>query len=316
MVQIAALSLWLRCQRAYKNLGATKDRPKITRSNMVCAEPMPGEKEMLKEFAAELQPKLLGNLVEVVFDKMKLAGEAGSLLKIEEELREVVASAKRQWVAEQQRGVDKKGRAMLFSQAEMDRTKKGPHQPQLFDLAEITEEQFWNEAEARVNEALRDYATHATNGGQLRRQLFAEDASHGFAFVDVCQKGFDVVLMNPPFGNPAEKSKKYIDASYPLSKGDLYACFVERGLSLLQRFGQLGAITSRTGFFLSTLERWRKEILFGQIYPPCLCRPRLWGAGHGDGRNRRVLPGGVKMTESLFLRLLRYDDKERQLCTM
>ena len=58
---------------------------------------------------------------------------------------------------------------MLFSQAEMDRTKKGPRQPQLFDVSEITEEQFWNEAEARVVDALRDVATHVTNGGRLRR---------------------------------------------------------------------------------------------------------------------------------------------------
>jgi hypothetical protein len=37
---------------------------------------MPGEKEMLKEFVDHLEPKLLGQLVEVVLDKMKLAGEA------------------------------------------------------------------------------------------------------------------------------------------------------------------------------------------------------------------------------------------------
>ena len=48
--QIAALALWLRCQRAYQEMGLKKDRPKITRSNLVCAEPMPGEEQMLKEF--------------------------------------------------------------------------------------------------------------------------------------------------------------------------------------------------------------------------------------------------------------------------
>ena len=82
--QIAALALWLRCQRAYQEMGLKKDRPKITRSNFVCAEPMPGEEQMLKEFVGQLEPKFLGQVVEVVFDKMKLAGEAGSLLKIEE----------------------------------------------------------------------------------------------------------------------------------------------------------------------------------------------------------------------------------------
>ena len=46
----------------------------------------------------QLEPKLLGQLVEVVFDKMKLAGEAGSLLKIEEEIQDAVAEAKQQWL--------------------------------------------------------------------------------------------------------------------------------------------------------------------------------------------------------------------------
>ena len=56
--------IWLRCQRAYRALGLKGDRPTITKSNFVCAEPMPGEDEMLKEFVAELQPKVLGHLVE------------------------------------------------------------------------------------------------------------------------------------------------------------------------------------------------------------------------------------------------------------
>ena len=34
--QIAALALWLRCQRAYQEMGLKKDRPKINRSNFVC----------------------------------------------------------------------------------------------------------------------------------------------------------------------------------------------------------------------------------------------------------------------------------------
>jgi hypothetical protein len=71
--QIAALALWLRCQRAYQETGLKEDRPKITRSNIVCGEPMPGEKNMLEEFMTELQPKVLGQLVEVVFDKLTFA---------------------------------------------------------------------------------------------------------------------------------------------------------------------------------------------------------------------------------------------------
>ena len=67
--QIAALALWLRAQRAYQDTGVKKDHPKITRSNIVCAEPMPGEDDLLEEFLADLQPKLLGQLVKSVRNK-------------------------------------------------------------------------------------------------------------------------------------------------------------------------------------------------------------------------------------------------------
>ena len=153
--QIAALALWLRCQRTYQEMGLKKERPKITRSNFVCAEPMPGEEQMLKEFVNQLEPKLLGQVVEVVFNKMKLAGEAGFLLKIEEEIRDKVAAAKKQWVRETTQATDKKGRALLFTEAEMDRLAGKPEQPSLFDLSDITDDQFFEQAEAKVIEALR-----------------------------------------------------------------------------------------------------------------------------------------------------------------
>ena len=101
-------------------MGLKKDRPKITRSNFVCAEPMPGEEQMLKEFVGQFEPKFLGQVVEVVFDKMKLAGEAGSLLRIEEEIREAVAAAKKQWVAETTRPRIERPAASV-PQATMDR---------------------------------------------------------------------------------------------------------------------------------------------------------------------------------------------------
>lgn len=81
--QIAALSLWLRAQRSYQRLSLKPaERPRITRSNIVCAEPMSGESDLLEDFIADLDPPLLGQIVRAVFDNMKLAGEAGSLLKI------------------------------------------------------------------------------------------------------------------------------------------------------------------------------------------------------------------------------------------
>ena len=92
---------------------------------------------------------------------MKLAGEAGSLLKIEEEIRDAVAAAKKQYVRETTQATDRKGQPLLFTQAAMDRIAGKPEQPSLFDLSDITDDQFFEQAEAKVIEALRHYAEKA-----------------------------------------------------------------------------------------------------------------------------------------------------------
>ena len=249
--QIAALALWLRCQRAYQDMGLKNDRPKITRSNFVCAEPMPGEQSMLNEFIGQVEPKLLGQLVEVVFDKMNLAGEAGSLLKIEEEIRDAVAEAERQF----------RMGGIRVQQSLFDKT---PVSVQLrFDVSGLGTGDFFEQAESKVVDALRSYAQKAQSGQRLQRRLFAEDAVRGFAFVDLCHKRYDVVLMNPPFGSGVDTTTELLKAQYTDSKNDLYACFIERGRALAAEGGLLGAITSRVGFFASTLRKWRERLLLG-----------------------------------------------------
>jgi hypothetical protein len=260
--QIAALALWLRCQRAYQEMGLKKDRPQITRSNFVCAEPMPGEEQMLKEFVGQLEPKVLGQVVEVVFDKMKLAGEAGSLLKIEEEIRDAVVAAKKQYVRETTQATDRKGQPLLFTQAAMDRLAGKPEQPSLFDLSDITDNQFFEQAESRVIDTLRSYAEKAQNGQRLQRRLFSEDAVRGFSFVDLCQKRYDVVLMNPPFGDCSLPSREYLYKSYPNSKRNLACVFVEEAVTRLSSTGKLGAIAARTPLFTISFSDWRHATLF------------------------------------------------------
>jgi hypothetical protein len=257
--QIAALALWLRCQRAYQNMGLKKDRPKITRSNFVCAEPMPGEEYMLKEFVGELEPKLLGQIVQVVFEKMKLAGEAGSLLRIEEEIRDVVAAAKKQWVRETTQATDRKGHPLLFTQATMDRLSGKPEQSSLFDLSDISDDQFFDVAEVQVVDALRQYARKAQNGHLFQRRLFAGDAERGFAFVDLCRKRYDVVLMNPPFGDPPRGIYGLLEANYSAGKTDLAASFVSRATIFCPE-GHIGAITTRIPLFTIVYEDWRTEV--------------------------------------------------------
>jgi hypothetical protein len=259
--QIATLALWLRAQRSFHELGIPREqRPHITRSNIVCAEPMPGEKELLEEFIATLNPPVLGGLVRTAFEKMNLAGEAGSLLKIEEEIAQSIAAAKKQWLSR-----PKEAQLTLFP---VD--KKPQWQTSLYNVSGISDASFWDIAEQKVLEALHDYAKQVSNGAGYRRAVFAEDAARGFAFIELSGKQFDVVLMNPPFGAASLVSKDYIDETYLRTKNDIYAAFVERWLSRIVQNGRLGAITSRTGFFLTTFQKWREDILLKEASPTVL----------------------------------------------
>lgn len=256
--QIAALALWMRAQRAYRELGLKPaERPRIKQINIVCAEPMPGEQDLLDEFIAVLPTEVPGELVRSVFERMKLAGEAGSLLRIEDDISEPIARAKEEWNRLQQ-----PGQPLLFDKS---------LQSSLFDLAAITDERFWDIAGERVHNALREYARRAsvnlTNGQSFQRRLFAEDALQGFDFIDLLRQKFDVVLMNPPFGDTSLPSKRYIDETYGDTKGDVYKAFVECFQDRLVPGGMLGIISSRTGFFLGQSADWRQRVVL-RLYRP------------------------------------------------
>ncbi|MBU5638829.1 BREX-1 system adenine-specific DNA-methyltransferase PglX [Geomonas sp. Red69] len=249
--QIAGLSLWLRAQRSWHNQGVKPAaRPRISRSNIVCAEPMPGEKELLREFTASLEVPALGYLVEQVFDKMQLAGEAGSLLKIDEEIRDIIAEAKRQWKAG-----PKLTQMGLFGEA--------PAKPEQVDLpldfTGITDERFWDGAEEKLYWALQEYAEVAGEHGYQRR-MFAEDAARGFAFIDVCRKRYDIVLMNPPFGRATDRTFEALKKEFPASFIDMYCAFIEQAVVYCPK-GIIGAITSRSFLNAVTLQEFRDKIV-------------------------------------------------------
>src|SRR5215510_10697103 len=269
--QIAALSLWLRAQRSYQKLGLKAvERPPITKINIVCAEPMPGEEDLLEEFITrELshtpEQEAIAHFVRHVFAKMKLAGEAGSLLKIEKDISEALTSARQQWARQSQRAQDKQGHALLFTAAEMDQFIGG-RQLRL-DFSDITDAEFWDQAEKRIVDALRHFAEQAANGAALKRGLFSGDAAQGFAFIDVCRTRYDAVVMNPPFGDASLPSKPYIEDMYADTKGDVYKAFVECFQDRLVPCGMLGIISSRTGFFLGQSADWRERIVL-RLYRP------------------------------------------------
>ncbi len=253
--QIAALAIWMRAQRAWGDAGTpARDRPQIRRTGIVTAEPMPGDRELVSEFAAGLQPPLLSQLFIEMVQSMSLAGDMGTLLRAEVQLADEIARARDEFVNQRIEPQTLPGFGPEVSQGELD-------------LSGIDDDVFFVEAEDRLLGALAEFVARAHGAQTSRRRLFADDAAQGVSFLELLRVKFDVVLMNPPFGTGSLKAKKAFEVAYPVTKHNIYAAFVERGVELLTSSGMLGAITSRTGFFLSSFQRWREDVLLAKAPP-------------------------------------------------
>jgi hypothetical protein len=234
-VQLAAFTLYLRA-RAYEIAQGAPAQARQPTANIVVAEPMPGDKRLFEEFFSE-QPEVIRNVCRKVWDLLELAAEVGSLLKVEVALDEAIATERR-------------------------RLKKEP----LFDVEKLADNNlFWEELKNRIVGLFHDYYRYALGQADLSRLLFAAEGEQGFRFLDLLRQDYDVVLMNPPYGDTTDTAKEYLEAYYPDTKNDLYAAFIERTLAFLRATGgYAGAITSRTFMFLSSYQRLRENVILPQ----------------------------------------------------
>jgi hypothetical protein len=218
--QLAQLALWMRAQRALRDFGvAHADRLPIRRTNIVVAEPMPGEEDLRNDFVVRLADRALSDHFERLVDTMKLAGDLGLLLPLETAMRKPTPSG------------------------------------QTGDL--------FAPADECIRSALKLFAEETATQQRTTRRLFADDALAGLGLLDMVEQSFDVVLMNPPFGDSTASAKPLLFEMFGRERIDVGGCFITRFLQKLQPGGKLGVIANRTLLFAATLEEWRIERLRG-----------------------------------------------------
>jgi hypothetical protein len=238
--QIASLALWLRAQRAWHESEVPREeRPDVGRGHVVAAVAPPAEADLRLDLMEKMD-ELDAGLFKRTLLLLKGLPELGVLLRAEREVPTLVRE--------------------IF----------GSHGP----MFKAEDERHWSTAEIRLRQFLDDFARSAA--GSYRNRLFTEDALEGLRLIDLVGETFDVVIMNPPFGALSQGVKAELGNAYNKSKNDLLAIFVQRGTEMLRPGGRLGAITSRTCFFLSSFEKWRESILLA-IAPPVV----VADLGHG-----------------------------------
>ena len=250
--QIAALALWLRAQRAWKDLGVSaSDRPRIQRTHIVVAEPMPGDAVLVDEFAARLDPPLLRDLFKKMVAESHLSGELGTLLRAEDGIAVELRRAREQYVKQREITGFLPGLEPATTQSSLD-------------LSGIDDDRFFHEAEARIVDALRAFAESATGSANVRRRLFVGDSAQGIAFIDIVKTRFDVVLMNPPFGEASKSTERILSPAYPAWNSNILCAFIARSGELLEGRGYIGSVVDRTIANKSTYEDFRRAHILTQ----------------------------------------------------
>lgn len=264
-LQIAALSLWLRAQRSWSEQKVEMSvRPMITRSNLVLCEAMPGNKKMLAELLTGFShPMQL--LIKFIWDKMKYVGEAGLLIKMEDEIDREIEYIRSHWSQ-----VNKQKDLTLDATAE-----EIEEQRQLAKLSsKEAKEDFFRNLMAKLRTALEQLTQKLSESEGYENVLFAEDALRGLAFIELCNMRFEAIVMNPPFGEGSVNTSAYFDANYPAWCGNLVCAFFDRMQEMLNVDGRLGAIFDRTVMIKSSYENFRKRNLCGFITN---CADTGWG---------------------------------------
>jgi hypothetical protein len=221
--QVASAAIVLRARRHCRDLA-------LPRPNIVTARGLPGG-------SAELPPGLQltsgqRSLIDRVSEVLADAPLLGTLLKAEEALGEEI-------------------RHGVFGGKLLGR------KPGMLELtaeaAEATELELLGHLQAIADRA----------SSSVVERLLAAEADDALRLVEVVRQRYDAVLMNPPFGAPVPETKPYLARAYPwisTRTHDMFCAFVGRGLELCKSDGYTGAITTRSGLFLSSFEEWREKV--------------------------------------------------------
>lgn len=302
-LQLAALSLWLRAQKSYSQMNIpANERPLIKRSNLVLAEAMPGNKRLLNGLIDEL-PAPMRNLIKNIWKKMQFVGEAGLLFKMEKEIDEDIDYLRQNWSK-----VNQYRYASLFSTDEQKAKILAENEAR--KVLKQNKEEFFNEITERLRESLQQLSAKLSEEEGYENALFTEDATRGFAFIELCQKRFDCIVMNPPFGEGSENTSKYLDDNYPAWCRNLVCAFFDRMQEMLDEQGRLGAIFDRTVMIKSSYESFRKRNLCGFITN---CADTGWGVLDASVETSTlVLNKYSSDVEGVFMDVLEMNPEEKK----
>ena len=263
-IQIALLSLVLTAKEAALRTGLAPATVRIRGSNLVIAYAVQLGEEQVHDLIKEVGDKagssdLREKLFQTLWLNLKNVGELGSLVQVSEGVARVLD----EWVETQARakGLTKLIKTKESAQMSLETIDAAARRERVVQMD--LERQVLEEEASRIRAELLARLDRLADQLQTdpRQRLFAEDTARGLRLLEVLSEGFDVMVMNPPYGSFVPEVKEFIEAMYPMTKSDIYAAFIERATQLIEPEGYIGALVNSTFKTNVSHEKLRTEIL-------------------------------------------------------
>lgn len=253
-VQLAALSLYLKAKSYNPKL-------KITKMNLVCADARITDGKVRKVFLEKFadDPELQ-KIFARIFEDLEYTFEVGSLLKVRGPFERLLERRQKEGLqailfprVSGQTVISKSGRIEGQTELAMSIPDERVRQENVVIPKATTLDQ--------MLDALKEFEKEAMERRDMGTLLFATEAEKSVGLVALLSEKYDVLLMNPPYGDMPAKTKEYLRTHYPRTHFDYYLAFIEQVSDLTVDGGFVGSLTGRTFMFLKRHQWVRKSFL-------------------------------------------------------
>lgn len=309
-VQLAALGLFLKAKEY--NLDT-----KIVKMNLVCADVRIIDGDLQQDFISRLEHDIdLQRIFRKLFEELEFTFDVGGLLKVRAPFERLLEDRKKGGGVQARFRSQIRGQSFLLYEGGL-----GGQSDLSFE--EEGQDVLGNPSVTlgEMIAALLEFEREGIENKDMGTMLFAAEAEKSVGLLSLLSDRYDVVVMNPPYGDMPKSTKEYAKKYYPRTYYDYYAAFMEQAVNLCEINGFIGMLTGRTFMFLKSFEKVRTQILFKEARSEL-----VFDLNSSPGDNildeatarwaatvaRKVIDNNEK-TECIFVRLTLFNGEEMKV---
>lgn len=248
--QLSALALYVKAKEL------TPDA-EISQLNIISADAVLMNGEKKEKLLEKCRHDIEEEVIEEIWDNFQHLDERGSLVKIEEPVREKITEYKN--------NLSKEDKDQQLIHQFSDETRELQSSSGQQKLAEsVSTEEYWDIIEEQMIQKVQELGQEAIQAQDMSEQLFATETEKTLHLLDYLIADYDIVVANPPYqskGNLNERYQDFLKENYPDSYKDLYSAFIERCNLFSSEDGFVGMISQDTFMFLSSFSKLRENVL-------------------------------------------------------